>query len=149
MTTPTPDPLAVAVNRVAALPDDFLAVLDAREFLAELARRVKAMQAEVTDRAVDLLRKSGPVVIGEVKYWAGPEVDWKPCDMRKIFAQVLETTGGDVDAMMGVLSTNAFKPGATRKMIGDDLFERVESWTMKDNEKRPKLIAVPVAILER
>ena len=54
------------------------------------------------------------VLMGHRKFYAGVEKETKCVNVRGAIEGIYEATGGDFDVLVGCLSVNALKPGATK-----------------------------------
>lgn len=106
--------------------DDILAALNH-------CKRLKEVASEFVKRAEELLtqyvEKNGEFIDGGIRYYVASEMKYKCNDIREMIEEALVRTGGDVDALCLLLSTNAFKHGACKKLLGDD-FKKF--WTVSE-----------------
>lgn len=118
--------ITVIANRVGELePDMGLdAFLEARSKIDFIKERIREVDAEWTDRMIELVEiNGGRMTAGPKTYYVGDEKKEKNNDVRKTAEEVLTVSGGDLDLFCTTLSTNAFKPGATKKLLGDEKFK--------------------------
>lgn len=96
-------------------------------------KRLKELATEYGKRAEELLTKyveqNGEFTDGGVRYYVAVEKKYKCNDVREMVETALVRTGGDVDAMCLLLSSNAFKHGACKKLLGED-FQKF--WTVSE-----------------
>ena len=105
-------------------------VVDAIQLLDAIKEWVKEQQESMNLRLIEYLQANGEFQFGSVKYWLGAtKPDWKCIDVAacleavKIKAECVDADGEavvDWRLVADCLSANAFKPGATRKFLGDD-----------------------------
>lgn len=124
----------------AATRDDVLAALEVVKRMGELYR---AFKERVDAAAVVWINKHGPFEDGGRRFWVAKTKTTKCKDVRGTLVAVLEVAGGDFDRVCECLSTGAFKPAATKEMLGeraDEFFETKEVDDLKTGEsKAPKL----------
>lgn len=134
-----PTTLAVVGERIDAItPGGDLDILaDARFKLDWFKEQIRQLEAQWTERAIAFAEATvkGEIRIGPKLYWVGDEKQEKDLDVRKTTEALLNKTGGDVDSFCTCLSTNAFKPGATKKILGPELFAEHFSTTYKKKLK--------------
>jgi hypothetical protein len=106
-------------------------LLDVRSGIKSLQERLRGLSAEVEAALVDNIEAHGDIDIGEGKrLYVGWDRSYKCRSVERTFEAVFESVGGDQQRMCEHLSTNAWKPGACRKTLGDrfdDVFESVEA----------------------
>ena len=99
----------------------------------EICKRLKEVAREFDERAKELAKAyvvaNGPFEANGIRYYVATEKKTKCNDVRAMMEAALNGSGGDVDRICGLLSTNAWKPGACKKFLGDQ-FE--EFWTVTD-----------------
>jgi hypothetical protein len=125
--------------------DDIALALDR---ISAIKARVKELESDLKERMLDKIREDGPMVIGSVKYWAGVEKTTKCRSVPAAIECALEVSGGDMERLAGVLSSNAVKHGAFRALLDEygqahlfeKLFETVEQIVLKDNGKPAKTL---------
>ena len=94
--------------------------------------------------------KNGKLTFSEDRYWfAGVEKRTKCRNAGKVIERLLVLTGGDFDAVVGALPSNAIKPGYVKKLLEretpetaeeefDLLFEQVEVSELKEKKGSKK-----------
>lgn len=116
------------------------------------AKRLRELAKELTDQAeqaaIGYIKEHGEFAVGETRYYVGVRKDTKCKDAKAVLAAVLEVTGGDLDAVNECLSSGAWKPGATKKVLGDAAvqhFETVEVGELREGKAVPRLQVVNTA----
>lgn len=100
--------------------DDVCLAIQYRDALKEATR----LLCERVDAAVmEWIRVHGDVTIGPVRYYIGQSTTTKCRSVPDTLRAVLETTGGDVDAVAQLLSASAFKPGACKKTLPPEVYD--------------------------
>lgn len=145
--TAATDPMAAMTVRVAQaielpLPEKLLTRESLLAFKRAINERVAALLDEIDDVIVPELQAAGGCVMGEVRYYAGPDKDHKNRDLLTTVEAVFQASSGDWQAFVDCLSTNAFKAGATRKLFEasgeparfEACFETVEKWVVKEGK---------------
>ena len=113
------DAIAVSVSRIepAASMDEVLQSL----MLVRFAKQAIAeSEAKWKQAAIDWIKANGEIRFGSEKWWVGDSKTTKCIDVRKTVEALLEKTAGDFDHFCTMLSANALKPGACKKLLGDD-----------------------------
>ncbi len=100
------------------------AVLQAVDFVARLGEIYRQLKAQLDARMVEWIDANGELVNGEVRYYVGNDKDTKCVDLKETLNACYAAAGGDEDALITVLSTNAFKPGACRKLLPADTYAK-------------------------
>jgi hypothetical protein len=129
------------LNTDDATSDDALTAL---AFIGRLKELTRELNASVEQGVMEWIIRNGDLVDGEIRYYIGPEKKTKCNSNRQTLEAVLESVGGDMDAMAECLASDAFKPGACRTILGDS-FEQHFTTTTKDDLKTGK----PVRKLQR
>ena len=127
--------------------DGLLYLLDAKK---QIAKMLDAYKAE----ALAWCEKNGNLNVSEDRwFFPGVEKRTKCRKPGRALERILELTGGDFDAVVEALSSNAIKPGHFRKLLErespktaddefDALFEKVEVVKLKDKAPKKTLIEV-------
>jgi hypothetical protein len=109
-------------------------VLEAMEFVVTLAFVTNELKKRMEEAAIKWIQANGDLVDGEIRYYVGPNKSTKCLDLPGTLRALLEVSGGDLDAVVEVLSSGAFKPGKAREVLGeraDGLFETKETTDLK------------------
>ncbi len=131
---------------VAATPDatadQVLLALEAVRVLGELHRDLKA---QVEAAAISHIERHGEISDGVRRYYVAPNKSTRCTDVRGTLAAILDAAGGDLDAVQDCLASDAWKPGATRKLLGaasDGYFETKVTTSLKTGEPSPPRLQV-------
>jgi hypothetical protein len=116
----------------------------------------KALLKEISQRweaaMVSRIERDGPIEVGPIRYYAGPDKDTKCVDVRATTEACMDAAQGDVDAYTSVLSSNAYKPGACRKLLPpekfDALFVTTERVVLKEGKPAKQLQKVNTSFLK-
>ncbi len=122
--------------------DDVLAALNAAKRLKEIAA---ALHARATDILTKFVQANGEFEDGGVRFYLATEKKQKCNGVREMMEAALVRTGGDVDAICTLLSSNAFKPGACKKMLGKDFdkfWTTTEAVDLKTGEPKGKRLQI-------
>ena len=95
-----------------------------------------------------ILKQSGPQVIGEFRYRAGVTKSHKCNDVRSTFCELVELLDEDYSALAGMLSSNPFKYGAMRKLLGED-FEVHYTTTQELDENGDPLVTLQRSLVPK
>lgn len=108
-----------------ATDDQCLLALDLAAKFKEAAREV----SERVNKAVlaRLLPSNGELTMGPKKWYVGKEKTVKCRNVRSAVEALMQATGGDYDRFVECLSSNAFKPAATMKALGENAGECFET----------------------
>lgn len=144
-----PDPSLF--NRLRIRDDDpHDEVIEKLLFLLNQRSWANQLLAFLKEEVVRWCEKNGNVTFSKDRYWfAGVERKAKCRDAGKVIERLLVLTGGDFDAVVGALSSNAIKPGYVKKLLEketpetaaadfDSLFERVEVSRLKEHKGKGK-----------
>ena len=101
-------------------------VLKALDFVARIGECHRALKERAEAAAIKWIRTNGDLVDGDIRYYVGPNKSTKCLDLPGTLRALLEVSGGDLDAVVEVLSSGAFKPAKAREVLcerADGLFE--------------------------
>lgn len=112
-------------------------VLQAQEFIKKLGEVYRDLKEKLEAATIAYIEKNGEIRDGERRFYVAPNKSTKCVDVRKTVEAVFEVSGGDFDVFVECLSSGAFKPAATKKVLGDraaDLFVDTETKDLKTGE---------------
>lgn len=111
---------ALAVTDTAAKAES---IAEGIGMLALVKRRVRELDEAMTNDIIAWLKHNKTeLVVGDVRHYVGPDKSWRCTDPKGVYEAIMQATGGDVDVMLGCLSSGAWKQGAARKVLGDTRF---------------------------
>lgn len=122
-----------------ASPDQYLSAMEFVKRLGEVHRELKDRMEQAT---IKYIQAHGPIEDGTKRYYVAANKSTKCVDVRRTVEALLNAVGGDVDAFTDCLSSGAFKPAATKKVLGEagaDLFVTTETPDLKTGEIKPRL----------
>lgn len=99
------------------LAADMLGKVDA------LKQRTRELATRAEEIACGVIQLHGDIVIGDVRYYVGTEKTVKCANKAGTLESLLDATGGDFEAVCGMLSSDPFKYGAVRTAIGEERFD--------------------------
>ena len=103
-----------------------------------LKEQIRLAEHDLKARLVEYIKANGEFQLGPIRYYIGPDRETKCTNLRGCVEAVLVETGGDVDAFTCLLSMNAFKPGACKKLLPlskySELFLTTEKTRLKQGE---------------
>lgn len=102
---------------------------------ALLVSRVKTIRRNLEQIAVEWIEIHGPIDMGDIRYIVGHPKVVSCTAVVRCTHMVLESCGGDVDALTECFSSVPYKYGSVRRLIGDEQFGQVYR-----EERRPKLV---------
>lgn len=117
-------------------------VLEAIEFKNALGKLYRDMAERLEAAALAWIEKNGEIWDGTRHVYAKPNSTIKCTSVKRTLEAVLTKTGGDLEAVVECLSSDAFKQGATRKLLGDDadgLFVEKVTSKLKDEGGEEKV----------
>ena len=94
------------------------AVSHARGVLAKMKDVLKTCTEAYEEQLLQIIDERGPFQLGEIKYVKGVKKTNKQAKPLDILNALSDKTGGDFEAIVGCLSSNAFKAGASKKILG-------------------------------
>jgi ABC-type glycerol-3-phosphate transport system substrate-binding protein len=109
-------------------------VLAAMDFVVTLAFVTNELKKRMEEAAIKWIQANGDLVDGDIRYYVGPNKSTKCLDLPGTLRALLEVSGGDLDAVVEVLSSGAFKPAKAKEVLGeraDGLFETKETTDLK------------------
>jgi hypothetical protein len=108
------------------------------------AAKVRAAEIErmVKDSIVEWIDQNGEFTVGALRYYTGFETDTTYQSNAEVLDAVLIATRGDVRAAADYLGSGAFKHGACKGLLPEDVFGRlfksVKRKKLKTGEPRKK-----------
>lgn len=123
-------------------------VVDHLDALNVLARRARELKSAVEESVVSWIEANGDLHVPgtSARYYAGTKKTTKCVDARRAFEAVLDAAGGDLEAAMETLASNAIKAAAARKVLSGEaygsLFVTEEKPVLKEGKATKSLIRV-------
>lgn len=118
--------------------DDVLAAVDMVKAFMDDA---KELQRVLEEMMIEWINERGPIEIGTKKYYVGVKKTTKPHDLKAAVVTLMEESGGDWDAFVGCLSSDAIKPGAAKGVLGDkweEVFYVTKAEEVREGKAKPK-----------
>jgi hypothetical protein len=103
--------------RPNATIEDFLTAMDTE---AGLKAIVREYSARLKDAAIEYVNNNGPVETETARYYVGTKRTTKCRDTTRAVEAVLQATGGDLDRLVGCLSSQPLKHGECEGVLGDE-----------------------------
>jgi hypothetical protein len=123
--------LSEQAQKDTATHDEVLEALDAAE---ELLRRAKLIKAEIEKAAVKWIKQNRrDLVCGDIRYYVGRSKSVKVRDHADVVRAVLAARDGDMDCIGEYLSSDAWKQGSVRELVGDDRHKLLFEVVFKDD----------------
>jgi hypothetical protein len=123
-----------------ATVEDFLTV---QATLAGLKQMVAEYSALAAEASIEFVRKHGPVETETERYYLGRTKTTKCKDVPAALDAAFTATGGDMDAVAGLLASQPLKHGACRSVLGerwDEFFETTESDKVEIKRVDPRML---------
>ena len=123
-------------------------VVEHLDALNVLARRARELKSILEEAVVSWIEDNGDLHVPgtTVRYYAGTKKTTKCVDVRRAFEAVLDAAGGDLEAAMETLASNAIKAAAARKVLSGEaygsLFVTEEKPVLKEGKATKSLIRV-------
>ena len=102
---------------------------------AVLTARVRLIRQQIEEVAVKWVETYGPIVVGDLQYTVGYRKEVKCLDRQRTLDLILESSAGDLAAIVDHLRSDPYKYGSVRAAIGDANFNQVFK-----TESKPKLV---------
>ena len=125
----------VALDTDTATKDDALTALMFAKRLKEVARE---LSEQVEAGVIKLINRQGEIVDGSVRYYVGVVNTIKCLDVKATLEAILEASGGDCDAAVACMSANAWKPGASKKLLPPEVYDALFQSTVDDELREGK-----------
>ncbi len=130
--------------------DQIAAVKNMVDRLGEVARDVKH---QFEEQCIARIQASGDVPLGDGRrLYVGVEKVTKSIDNGKTLEALLNATGGDVQAIAQLLSSQPYKHGACRAILGDnwdEVFITEEKADLKTGAVKEKLLVFDPTFTKR
>ena len=112
-------------------------VADIIALVSAAKSRIREIDDALADALIQYIRDTGrDLVIGTVRYYIGSRRVVRCPDVPQAVESLMLAAGGDMAAFCGVLSSNAIKPGAARRMLEEvhqeELFDRLFTTEFQD-----------------
>lgn len=118
-------------------------VIEALNVRAAMKTRMKEVDAAFEAAVIAWIQANGEIECGDIRWYVGPEKKTDCYDQEETLRALLET--GGVDGVAACLASGAFKPGACRKVLGDqweDYFLTTEKPDLKTGKPKHGLRSV-------
>lgn len=124
--------LAVALDLIEsdeATKEDVVTAMFFRERLTEAYR---SLTYRFEQAVIGWIERHGEIEDGGKRYYVGVDIDRKCRSVSLAFKALLESSGGDFDAVLSTLCSQPFKPAAAMKALGDEASRYFDTETKKD-----------------
>lgn len=120
--------------RVASIPDLRVEdVLDVMNQVEIFQRKARELRQQCEEQVKDYILEHGEIEVGDKRWYVGVDRKHKPAlPMPELVALLMEETGGDFDRFCELLASDALKPGACKKVLGERFDEAFETKTVTD-----------------
>ncbi len=105
-----------------ASSDDFLLAMNLKKRMGEIMREC---MANIETAGIEWLDKNGEVECGDVRYYVGRKRNTRCMNQAETAKEILNASGGDLDALNKCLAAGAFKPGATAEVLDEETYKRL------------------------
>lgn len=145
--------LLIKLDAAIALVEDGLAtkseVMNALAFKQQLGAFVRHLNTRFEKAAIAWIEKNGEIEEGTTRWYVGKVIDRKCKSVKETIGAILEQSGGDLDPLVTLLSSQPFKEATTIDFLGEKakaLWDTAEKKDLKDGAPRKKLKGVPKAL---
>ncbi len=116
-----------AERSVMADPEQMTAEEAARlvDLIGAMKRRLKEVTDQCNATLMEYVKKHGDLEVGVVRYYVGSEKRVKCRGNEATTKAIVEATDGDISALAAALSSDPWKHGHVRKVLGDEKFEEL------------------------
>ncbi|MCR4331803.1 MAG: hypothetical protein NUV34_03740, partial [Sulfuricaulis sp.] len=103
------------------IPEDAPAdkVAEMLDWILCLGATVRDAKKQFDEQIISWIQANGDLTIGDKRYYVGPEKTTKSIDNARTLEALLTATDGDVQAIAGLLSSQPYKHGSCRGVLGD------------------------------
>lgn len=142
------DDVRIAISTIEnplATKDEVLLALN---FVKRLKEVAATLNEQAEKAAIEWIAANGEIVDGDVRYYVAPSKVHKCKDTKGVLAALLQASDGDLDAVAECFASGAWKPGETKKRLGDvadTFFETVATPDLKTGVAKPRLQKVNTA----
>jgi len=99
-------------------------ILELRNRLDFLSGVIREMKHDLEGVLVEWINKNGDLVINDdTRLYVGTQRRVKCKNNQAVFDKLMESLGGDIEQVLGALSSNAWKHGAAKNILGSQEFE--------------------------
>jgi hypothetical protein len=131
--------LATVESLILRVPDsDVEQLAECIGKLKALGERVRELRRMFEEKMLERLDASGPVEVGEVRYYAGFETETISGDPTAVLTALFENCGGDMASVAAALCSQPFKPGFCKSVLLPDVYNRLFTVTEKRKAKEGK-----------
>jgi len=129
------DAINSLIDEVSSLSPDAPVeqVLTVRERIDAATQRLREVKGMIDDATIAWIDANGDIEVDTVRYYVSVSKTKKCKDNRAAVEAIFEAVGGDFDAFVETLSSNALKPGACGNVLSEEVFaEHFEVIEQKD-----------------
>lgn len=133
------DPASQILRIPAGTAEDCARAIEALKVLQDV---VKERRALLEAALIDWIELNGELEINDNRYWVGPDKDEKCRDKKKTLYYTLDSTGGDLDAVVDYMVAQPWKPGALKPVLKerwDECFEVLIRDKLKEGKPQKRL----------
>jgi hypothetical protein len=133
-----------ALNHALARLDesaDVEAVIDLYQRTQVVKRKLREFDQELKAEMVRWIDANGEIEIGTRRFYVGPKRTVKVIDKEAAAESLLEALGGDLTEFVECLTSEPFKQGHVKKLVGpnrhNELFRTETVTELKEGKARP------------
>ncbi len=116
--------------------DQVVHILDHAQFVK---REVTALVAQLEISILEWIQAHGDLIVSDsIRYYAGTSKTTKCVDLPAAVAALMEATGGNFEKFCEVLSANALKHGAAKKVMDPNVYDLCFKVEIKDTLEEGK-----------
>ncbi len=120
-------------------------ILDLINKVDWIGSRSRELKKELEPKLIAWIEANGDIEVGTVRYYIGNNKKDKCNDLPLTVQALFTACGGDFETFCSVLSANAIKAGAAKKLIGEDKFAKLFDTIIEKDIKTGK----PVKMVHR
>lgn len=103
------------------LPEE--TVLELYERVAGAKQQIREIDAALKCGMIEWINANGQIQHGTKRFYVGNKRTTKTKGKAAAIMAILDSTGGDLDALASLLVAEPIKPGAAKKQLGDELWD--------------------------
>lgn len=142
ITDPRRDTVGSVIDALAQLNDERLCtaedVLLAINFHDRLKQVSNDLGKQLNAAACKFIKANGDIICGTVRYYVGVDKTVKCKDVKGTLELMLSSAEGDMDRVAACLSSDAWKHGACKEVLGDKVWAEAFETTSKDKLEEGK-----------
>jgi hypothetical protein len=145
--------ISTVESLILRIPDsDVEQLADCIGKLKALGERVRELRRMFEEKMLERLDASGPVTVGEIRYYAGYETETISGDPTAVLTELFDACNGDIGTVAGCLCSQPFLTKPCKSVLSEGvyylLFTTVEKRKAKEGKPQRKVLTANPKYME-